>query len=282
MSAPWRPALRYFGGKWNLAPWITARFPPHAVYVEPFGGGASVLLRKPRAAVEVYNDLDGDVVNLFRVLQDDDARARLMRLVEFTPFAREEWRLAYAPASDAVERARRLVVRSWMGHGSSASRADRTTGLRFDSVEGRTRVAVEWAGMPEALAAVGLRMKGVAVENRPALDLIAQRDHESTLFYVDPPYLPATRSAKRTRGAPSHGYIHDLDEAEHRILLERLTAVRGMVVLSGYPSPLYDEVLSGWRRTEREAVADGQMKRTEVLWINPAADKGHGLFGSAA
>jgi len=117
-SAPKRPLLRYHGGKWLLAPWIISNFPAHRVYVEAFGGAGSVLLRKERAYGEIYNDLDNEIVNLFRV-----GRARgdeLRRALELTPFSRVEYRLSFEVSDDPVEQARRTVTRSLMGFGSNA------------------------------------------------------------------------------------------------------------------------------------------------------------------
>src|SRR5690606_6837914 len=96
-----RPIIRYHGGKWRIAPWIISHFPEHRVYVEPFGGGGSVLLRKPRSYAEVYNDLDGEIVNLFRVARD--CGDELIRSVELTPFARDEFMLAYEETEDPIE-----------------------------------------------------------------------------------------------------------------------------------------------------------------------------------
>lgn len=129
-----RPALRYLGGKWRLAPWILRHFPPHRVYVEPFGGAASVLIRKPRSQGECYNDLEGGVVNLFQVLRDPDLCADLCRAIDLTPFARDEYDRAFETTADPVEAARRLIVRSYMGHGSSAALAVRSTGFRASMV----------------------------------------------------------------------------------------------------------------------------------------------------
>lgn len=120
MIAPTRPALRYFGGKWRLAPWIISHFPEHTCYVEPFAGGASVLLRKPESKVEVLNDLDGEVVNFWRVLREQTEA--FIRAVELTPFSREEASLAYQVADDPLERARRLFIRSWQQRGGGTSR----------------------------------------------------------------------------------------------------------------------------------------------------------------
>lgn len=270
MNAPTRPALRWHGGKWLLAPWVIQHLPPHRLYVEPFGGAASVLLRKPVSKAEVYNDLDGDVVNLFRVLRDPEQGQRLVDLVRLTPFAREEQALAYLAASDPVERARRLIVRSFMGFGSNG--VHRPTGFRANSNRSGTVPARDWASYPPALAAIAARLCGVTIENRDAIDVMRAHDGPATLHYADPPYLPETRDA----GAD---YAHELTPEDHVSLLEALKHLRGMVVVSGYPSALYDALLADWRRVERRALADGAKERTEVLWLNAAAAQGlHGLF----
>lgn len=268
---PTRPAIRYFGGKWRLAPWIIEQFPPHEVYVEPFGGGANVLLRKPRSKVEIYNDLDEDLVNLFRVLRDPASAAALIQMLELTPFARGEWEAAYERAPDPVEAARRLIVRSFMGHSSNGVRTDRTTGFRACNLNANAAPARSWSTYPEALRLVAERVRGVAIEREPAVAMISRRDRADVLFYVDPPYVPATRCQKRTRGELSHGYRHDMDDGDHVELLETLNGVDGMVVLSGYPSDLYDRMLTGWTVLHCEAMADGAIPRTECLWLNPAA-----------
>jgi len=112
--APTRPVLRYHGGKWRLASWIISHFPPHRVYVEPFGGAASVLLRKPRSYAEVYNDMDGEIVNVFRVLRDPARARELERVLRLTPFAREEFELSYIRDEDPIEQARRTIVRAFI------------------------------------------------------------------------------------------------------------------------------------------------------------------------
>lgn len=121
ITAPSRPILRWHGGKWLQAPWILQHFPPHRVYVEPFGGAWSVGFRKERSYAEIWNDLDGELVNLFRVLRDTARAARLVEAISLTPFARDEFNAAYTPARGALERARRLLVRSFMGHGSDGA-----------------------------------------------------------------------------------------------------------------------------------------------------------------
>ena len=118
LLCPSRPILRYHGGKWILAPWIISHFPPHRVYVEPFGGAASVLLRKPRSYAEVYNDLDREIVSLFRVARERGEELR--RALELTPFARQEYLEAWHPSDDPLEQARRTVIRAYMGFASAA------------------------------------------------------------------------------------------------------------------------------------------------------------------
>ena len=210
-------------------------------------------------------------MNLFRVLRSPGPAETLIAQLELTPFARAEWAAAYEPTQDPVERARRLIVRSFMGHSSCASRIDRTTGFRACNLAANADPARSWATYPEALRLVIARFAGVAIEQMPAEQLIQQRDGPSVLFYIDPPYVQSTRSQKQTRCAPSNGYRHELDDGGHERLLEILRAVQGKVVLSGYPSEMYDRMLAGWTVVQREAMADGARRRTEVLWLNPAA-----------
>lgn len=267
VAPPQRPALRWHGGKWRLAPWIIAHLPPHRIYVEPFGGAASVLLRKPRSYAEIYNDLDGEVVGLFRVLRDPVLAEQLEQQLRCTPFARSEWLAAYDWCADPVEQARRLIVRSFMGYGSDATRRDLTTGFRSNSNRSGTTPAQDWRNYPDLLHRLTARLQGVVIENRPAAEIMAKHDAPDVLHYVDPPYVPSTRNISHRR----HGYNHELTEPDHHVLLRQLRALRGAVVLSGYPHPLYDETLADWQRVERKAHADGARERTEVLWLNPAA-----------
>jgi len=112
-DSPRRTLLRYFGGKWALAPWIMAHFPVHRVYVEPFGGAASVLLRKPRSRVEVYNDLDEEIVGIFRIVQSEKSCQALMRRLRRTPYSRREFERAFESSSDPIIRAQRAIIRAY-------------------------------------------------------------------------------------------------------------------------------------------------------------------------
>lgn len=255
-----RPLLRYFGGKWLLAPWIIAYMPPHHLYVEPFGGAASVLLQKSPAYSEVYNDLDGDVVNLFRVLQT--SAPELERLLRVTPFARSEFQLAYQPSTDPVERARRLLIRSWLAHGANG--AFQKTGFRTNITRTRnTCPAQDWRRWVDHLDMFVERLRGVTVEERPASEVIRGHDSPETLFYVDPPYPHETRQSTR--------YRHEMNDTDHRVLADQLHNVKGMVLLSGYPGALYEQLYSDWSCVTQATHADGHGERTECLWSNPAA-----------
>jgi DNA adenine methylase len=268
MSAliPTRPVLRWHGGKWRLAPWIISHFPAHRIYAEPYGGAGSVLLRKPRAYAEIWNDMDQDAVNLFRVLRSERA-LELREALRLTPFARVEFQEAYEKTDEPVERARRVVIRSFMGFGSDGCNDARPTGFRANSNRSGTTPAHDWVNYGPALDAIIARLSGVTIESRDALELMAQHDSRQTLFYVDPPYLHETRAS-----VGSGRYRHEMTNADHSRLLNFLPGLNGMVILSGYPNALYDAALPSWRRVECAAMADGAKARTEALWINPACD----------
>lgn len=255
-----RPLVRYHGGKWMLAPWIISHFPPHRTYVEPFGGGGSVLLRKPRSYAEVYNDLDGEMVNLFTVARSQGEE--LAKLCELTPFARAEFLESYSSSSDPLEQARRTLARSFMGFGS-ASTSLRPTGFRANSNRSGTTPAHDWMNYPDALRITIQRLRGIVIENRDALKCMQQHDSPETLHYADPPYVMSTRSDGRG------DYKHEMTDEDHRVLFDGLRQLKGVVVVSGYRSDLYDALYAGWKRIDRAAHADGAAKRIESLWLSP-------------
>lgn len=252
-----RPILRWHGGKWKLAPWIISHFPPHKVYIEPFGGAGSVLLQKLPAATEVWNDLEGEVVNLFSVLRNN--APDLARLIYLTPFSRQEYHSLYEAVDDPVERARQFVARSFMGQSSKGALRKSGFDSRINPDGFQSRLS-SLRAMPEEFHVIAERFRSVVIESKPAAAIIDQYDRRDALFYVDPPYL-ADRA---------NHYTHELDEAGHVALLERLRTLAGMAVVSGYRSELYDNALTDWRRVEIDAHADGGVDRTEVVWMNPA------------
>ena len=269
-----RPIVRYHGGKWKLAPWIISHFPTHRAYVEPFGGGGSVLLRKPRSYAEVYNDMDGEIVNLFRMARDHGEQ--LAQACELTPFARAEFEDAYTPDADGLEQARRTLVRSFMGFGSAGA-SGQCTGFRANSNRSGTTPAHDWMNYPDHLRNNVQRLRGVVIENRDAVTVMRTHDSDQTLHYVDPPYVHSTRNL-RTR---SPAYKHEMTDAEHELLACALKTLRGMVVLSGYRCGLYDQVFRDWQRIDQAAHADGAKDRVESLWLSPNCQQ-HGLFREAA
>lgn len=261
------PAIRYHGAKFRLASWIMSFFPDHTCYVECFGGAAGVLLQKPRAYAEVYNDLDSEVSNFFAVLRDPESRKLLIEACSLTPYSRDEFELAWTPAACKIERARRLAIRAQMGFGSGGATKG-ATGFRIDTKRDYGTAQSLWVEYPDAIAAAGMRMQGVLIENRPAVEVLMQHDAPTTLHFVDPPYVHSTRVMKK-QGV----YRHEMTDEQHLVLLETVLNLSGMVVLSGYDSDLYKEKLSNWKTFETESrisAGRGTVKRTEKVWINDA------------
>jgi len=255
----YRPLIRYYGGKSRISGWVLEHFPAHKVYTEAYGGAASLLLRKERAYAEIYNDLNGEIVNLFRVVRDQGPE--VLRRLALTPFSRQEMIEAYNHAVDPVEQARRTIVKAQLGHGSDS--LYRENGFRGNVNRASTIPAHDWASYPAVLQRIIDRLQGVVIESMEAVGVLQKYDSPETLHYVDPPYLADTRQ-------PGHGYKHELTDLDHVALAAVLHGLKGRVVLSGYPHPLYDELYSGWQRVEKDAYACGANKRTEVLWLKPA------------
>jgi DNA adenine methylase len=264
-----KPAIRYHGAKFRLAPWIIKHFPPHYCYVEPFGGAAGVLLQKPRSYAEVYNDLDGNIVNFFRVLRDPVQRAALLEQLVLTPYARDEFDLAWEPTDDPIESARRLCIRAQMGFGSSGATKG-TTGFRIDTKRAYSTAQELWAEYPDQLTAVGVRFSGVLIENKPALEVMKNHDTTNTLHFVDPPYVLSTR----TLDSAGRGYYrHEMTDDDHAELLKLLKSLQGMVIITGYETELYRDTLREWRvesTSSRISAGRGTSLRTEMLWMNEA------------
>jgi DNA adenine methylase len=247
-------------------------FPPHGAYVEPFAGGLSVLLNKRRTTLEVAGDLDCDLMRFWECLRDQSADLiRGLEIVEYTRDAFEEaCELMGSHDLDAtntaLEAAEAFLIRNRMsrgGHGRSFGWSERLRG-------GRPGDLNAWHTIRKILPTIAARLRHVELYRADALDLIAQYDNHDTLFYLDPPYLRATRTAPRA-------YAHEMSDQAHERLLDTILDLRGMVVLSGYHNPLYDHALREWERHEFERPNDsGQTKvksrRTEVLWLNLACD----------
>lgn len=242
-----RPLLRYHGGKYLLAKWILSHFPKHRIYVEPFGGAASVLLRKERSYAEVYNDLDNEIVNLFRLCQSRGTE--LKQALTLTPFSRKEFELSYLPTEDAFERARRTIIRSFMGFGSAAA-SGMKTGFRANSNRSGTTPAKDWKNYPDALDGIIDRLRGVVIENRDAKEIMLQHDTVNTLHFIDPPYVLDTRC----QGQKTKAYRYEMSNEEHEALCLFIKTLQGMVVVCGYNNELYNTLLSGWKKETKKNI----------------------------
>lgn len=271
---PQRPALRYFGGKWNLAPWIIKHFPPHVNYVEPFGGAASVLLQKSPCRQEVYNDLDEHIVDLFRVLRQPELANQLIDKLKLTPYSRVEFEKSYdlAEETDPVEKARKIITLSFLAYSTDGITRLRKTGFRAGPNRKRFQPACkDWKTFPESLYAIVERLKNVIIENRDALELLDIHDGPQTLFYLDPPYPHNTRWSKKR-------YRFELDNDQHIELLEKIKTLDGMVVITTYENDLYSDLLEAWqkkRRQTRAQAGNGKANKiaTECLWLSPTVSE---------
>jgi len=258
------PPVRYFGSKWQLAEWIIAQMPPHEVYVEPYCGGASVFFRKEPSALEALNDLNGDVLNFFDVLRSREAE--LIRAIDLTPYSLAEFKRAGEPSEDELERARRFYVRAYqsVGGGGAGRRAGgwrRVYDLKRGSTPGH-----DWSRL-EGLYKAAQRLKEAQLECEDALDVIKRYDSPDTLFYVDPPYVMDSCKDKR------NVYVHEIDDEQQRQLADVLHHIKGMVLLSGYDSPLYQELYSDWTVATKTNTTNGNSQSVEYLWSSPNATR---------
>jgi len=260
-DAPSRPALRYYGGKWNLASWIISHFPPHQNYVEPCGGAASVLLQKPRSPLETYNDLDGNVVNFFRVLRDRPDE--LIRKIRLTPWARAEYELSLEPRDDELEKARRFYCAACMSFNGATQFDGRTYGWRH-TLDYNVRHSPALDMVNNTLQDIAERLLGVQIENTDYADVIQRFDRPVCLIYFDPPYMIDTRNKK-------FWYGHEFSDQDHIEAAALLRSCQGYVVVSGYACDLYAELYEAhdWHRVDKEAQTNSGGKRIESLWLSP-------------
>lgn len=252
--------IKYPGSKWSIANWIISHFPSHHSYLEPFFGSGAVLFTKKRSSIETVNDLDKDVVNLFRQIRENTEK--LADTIYWTPYARSEYERAWAAQyteTDPFQRAVDFYVRMMMGHGF------RTTGEKVgwkNDVQGREAAyaAGYWCKTPEMIFEAAERLRKVQIENLPAVDLIRRFNFPNVLIYADPPYVLSTRHGKQ--------YRHEMTDEQHEELLDTLSNHRGPVLLSGYDSDLYRDILHDWHREEIPSRAQTSGARVEVLWMN--------------
>lgn len=259
-------AFGWYGGKFNHLNWLLPLLPEATHYCEPFAGSAAVLLNREPASVETYNDIDGEVVNFFRVLRD--RQEELIRAIGLTPFSREELRIAAEESIDdlsELERARRFFVRARQvrtGLAQTAS-AGRWAHCKLTSRAGMAGAVSRWLGSVEGLSEIVQRLLRVQIENATAIEVIQRYDSEETLFYCDPPYPHDSRG-------DSYAYGYEMTDNDHRELAEVLASLKGKVALSGYRCELLDKLYKDWNRIESltKQCLSVKQPRTEILWTN--------------
>ncbi len=260
-----KPRLRspiwWFGGKGNMVAKLLKLIPPHRIYVEPFGGGASLLFAKEPSPVEVYNDLDSGLVNFFRVLRDPEKFERFYRLAALTPYSREEYyfcRETWRDVQDDVERAYRWFVVARMSFSGSFGESWSFT-VSF-SRRGMSGATSKWLSALEQLPQVHERLMRVQIEHDDFRKIFPRYDTEETFFYVDPPYVLQTRR--------NSWYTHEMSLQDHEELVEILLNLKGKAMLSGYAHEVYRPLEeAGWRRIDYQTAchAAGRTRRTGLL-----------------
>ena len=259
-----RSVLKDPGSKWNIAAQLVRLIPEHHTYVEPFFGSGAVLFNKQLSDIETVNDLDSDVVNLFRCIQED--AQNLARMVMSTPFSREVYEFSYSN-TEALEnpyaKAVNFLVQCWQGHGF------RSNGYKVgwkNDVVGRERAYAlwNWYRLPAWIIEITERLRMVRIENRPALELIEKYNYSNVFMFIDPPYLLSARSGKQ--------YKHEMSAADHEELLKILLQSKAKIMISGYESELYNDYLAKWEKRQFSSCAEHGKPRTETVWMNYKED----------
>lgn len=259
-----RKVLKYPGSKWNIAGKLVELIPPHHSYVEPFFGSGAVLFSKPVSDIETVNDIDHNVTNLFRCIQEDPER--LARVVMTTPYSREKYEDTYKldigevmMPDEPYHKSLRFLIQCWQGHGF------RTNGYKVgwkNDVQGRESMYAlwDWYRLPEWIIDIAERLRKVQIENRPALEVIERFNYENVFMYLDPPYLLGTRTAKQ--------YKHEMSDTEHEELLKLILQSNAKIMISGYESDMYNDYLHNWSKDTFQSCAEHHGTRREVAWMN--------------
>lgn len=249
--------LRYYGSKGRLAPFIISHFPKHEAYIEPFCGGASVFFQKEPSRVEVLNDMNGDLINFFRVCRDRPGE--LSRAIWLTPYSRLEFDNVWKETPcDDVERARRLAVKAWQSYGHRVSQNDGWNKM--------FKFGGGWDYLPDIVLQAAARLREARIENKDALEILdlyskpQKREVQTRVFYVDPPYAEEALLSRHRYGKYN---------INHEALLLKLLENPFYVLISGYDSELYNDLLKDWFRVEKDKLDHGRNLVKEVLWMNP-------------
>jgi DNA adenine methylase len=267
-----RTVLKYPGSKWNIVNNLISIIPEHHSYVEPFFGSGALFFSKKPSDIEMINDMDNDVVNLFTCIRNDSER--LARLVMCVPFSRNEYDKQFEileEPTDEFEKAVNFLIKCWQGHGF------RTNGYKVgwkNDVQGRERMYAlwNWYRLPEWIIEIAERLRAVQIENRPAVEVIKRFNYSNVFMYLDPPYILGTRTAKQ--------YKYEMANNEHEELLATILQSKAKILISGYDSELYNDMLSGWFKKSFDSNAEYGLKRKEIVWANYEIEpKQISLFG---
>lgn len=261
------PVLRWPGAKWRLANWIVSMLPSHDVYCEPFFGSGAVFFNKQPSGTETINDIDSNIVNLFKVIRD--SADELARLIEMTPYSRDELITCEDISGNEIERARRFLVRVWQSYGGK-------TYCNTSWAHDRTNTVFRpryWCKLPERLRDIVERVKMAQIENMNALDLIEMYNRQNTLLYVDPPYLKSTRTQM-------HYKYEFADIEQHKALLQLCKKHKGTVIISSYDNDLYNDELGNWEKRSMRVATNNGGSAEEVVYLSPSITSQVSLFGS--
>lgn len=254
-----RKVLNYPGSKWRIADKLVDMIPPHHTYLEPYFGSGAVFFRKEPSDIEMVNDLDHDVTNLFWCIQND--AEKLSRLVMTTPYSRQVYDKSFSGKGDEepYHKACRFLIQCWQGHGFRMTGGK--VGWKHD-VRGREKMYAlwNWYRLPVWVMDIAERLRQVQIENSPALEVIRRFNYGDVFMYIDPPYLLGTRSGKQ--------YRHEMQDEDHEELLMELASSRAQVMISGYESEMYDGMLAKWKRVELESNDNTGRRRKETVWMN--------------
>lgn len=255
-----KPVLKYPGSKWRIAKEIVQLIPEHHAYIEPYFGSGAVFFSKDASHIELINDLDDNVPNLFKCIRD--CPDELAGFIAAVPYARYEYERAFSEVNtekDSLKKAADFLVTCWQGHGF------RTNGYRVgwkNDVQGRERMYAlrNWYHLPEVILETAERLRCVQIDNRPALEVIKRFNYPNVFMYIDPPYILGTRTAKQ--------YRHEMADADHEELLDILTKSNAKIMISGYESEMYNRALKGWEKMQFRSNAEYGGNRVETVWMN--------------
>lgn len=265
--------ISYFGGKYLHLPWLLDKFPKgNYHFVDAMCGAANVALNVNYPLITI-NDLNDNVINLFKVMRDDPDE--LLRRIYFTPFARAEINSLITDFNDItcpIERARRFYVRSQLGYGANGSQNNhKGFGSEYKIQPSNFYRVDNWNLKFRKFADIVQKLREIQIENRDVFDLIDRVNSPDVILYIDPPYLFSTRSSRKR-------YTHEWDEAMHIRLAEKVSNARCFVANSGYDSDLYNDLYKVFHKTtgKLQRVSVKKKLNREILWSNydPTFTKG--------